>query len=75
LTPATLRLLADGTAPTRHCPAGIHGRVVRRILFDDETFDEPAAITVEQFREWANEVDRSRQEVEGLLDRMRRLFD
>jgi penicillin-binding protein 1B len=65
----------DGTAPTRHCPAGILGRVVRRILFDDETFDEPAAITVEQFREWANEVDRSRQEVEGLLDRMRRLFD
>src|SRR5438874_1875850 len=39
-----------GTAPTHHCPAGILGRVVRKIFFDRESFDEPPAITFEQFR-------------------------
>jgi membrane carboxypeptidase/penicillin-binding protein len=65
----------DGTAPTRHCPTGIMGRIVRRVLFDDDHFDEPAAITFDQFRRWANEVDRNRQDVEGALDRLRRLFE
>ena len=65
----------DGTAPTRHCPTGVFGRIVRRVLFDEDSFDEPAAITFDQFRRWANEVDRNRQEVEGWLDRMRRIFD
>ena len=65
----------DGTAPTRHCPTGVMGRIVRRILFDEEHFDEPPAITFEKFRRWANEVDRNRQEVEGVLDKLRRLFD
>ncbi len=64
----------DGTAPTRHCPRGILGRIVRRVFFDSENFDEPPAITFEQFRRWANEVDRNRKEVEGILDRLRRLF-
>jgi 1A family penicillin-binding protein len=64
----------DGTAPTRHCPTGVLGRVVRRVLFDEDHFDEPAAITFDQFRRWANEVDRNRQEVEGFLDRIERLF-
>lgn len=41
---------------------------------DSENFDEPPAITFEQFHRWANEVDRNRQEVEGILDRLRRLF-
>lgn len=62
----------DGTAPTRHCPTGVFGRIVRRVLFDEEAFDEPAAITFDQFRRWANDVDRNRQEVEGALERMRR---
>jgi 1A family penicillin-binding protein len=65
----------DGTAPTRHCPRGIMGRIVRRVLFDEDHFDEPAAITFEQFRRWANDVDRNRQEVEGAFDKLRRLFD
>ena len=65
----------DGTAPTRHCPRGIIGRIVRKVLFDTENFDEPAAITFEKFRRWAGEIDRNRQEVEGIVDRLRRLFD
>jgi penicillin-binding protein 1B len=65
----------DGTAPTRHCPTGILGRVLRRVLFDEESFDEPAAITFEQFRRWANEVDRNRQEVEGFFERLERMFN
>ncbi|HUP44975.1 MAG TPA: PBP1A family penicillin-binding protein [Thermoanaerobaculia bacterium] len=64
----------DGTVPARQCPRGVIGRIVRRVLFDDETFDEPAAITFEKFRRWANEVDRNRQAVEGFVDRVRRWF-
>ena len=65
----------DGTAPTRHCPTGVFGRIVRRVLFDEESFDEPAAITFDQFRRWANEVDRNRQEVEGFFDKLQRAFE
>ena len=64
----------DGTAPTRHCPRGLWGRIVRRVLFDEDHFDEPAAITFEKFRRWANDVDRNRQGVEGALERLRRWF-
>ena len=64
----------SGTAPTRHCPRGMLGAMVRKILFDRENFDEPPAITYDQFRRWANEVDRERQNVEGVLDRLRRIF-
>jgi len=42
----------DGTAPTHSCPRGILGNVVRRVFFDREHFDEPPAITFEQFRRW-----------------------
>lgn len=65
----------DGTAPTRHCPTGVMGRIVRRVLFDEDSFDEPAAITFDKFRRWANEVDRNRQDVESALDKLRRIFD
>ena len=64
----------DGTAPTRHCPRGFLGGIIRRVFFDKEGFDEPAAITFDQFRRWTNEVDRERQEVEGTLDRLKRIF-
>ena len=64
----------DGTAPTRHCPRGFLGGIIRRVFFDKEGFDEPAAITFDQFRRWANEVDRERQEVEGAMDRLKRIF-
>lgn len=64
-----------GTAPTRHCPTGLMGRIVRRVLFDEEHFDEPPAITFDKFRRWANDVDRNRQEVEGVLEKLKRLFD
>lgn len=64
----------DGTAPTRHCPTGMMGRIVRRVLFDEEKFDEPAAITFDKFRRWANEVDRNRQDMESALDKLKRFF-
>jgi penicillin-binding protein 1B len=64
----------DGTAPTHHCPTGMLGRIVRRVFFDREHFDEPPAISLEQFREWSNEVGRERQQVERGWDRLRRLF-
>jgi 1A family penicillin-binding protein len=65
----------SGTAPTHSCPRGFMGRIVRKVFFDREHFDEPPAISFDQFRRWAAEVDRSRQEVEGKLDRLRRIFD
>ena len=64
----------DGTAPTHHCPSGFFGRIVRKVLFDREHFDEPPAITFDQFRRWAEEVDRNRQQVERRLDRLRKIF-
>jgi penicillin-binding protein 1B len=63
-----------GTTPRRRCPAGFFGRIIRSVLFDDEEFDEPAAITVEKFRKWAEEVERNRREVEGTLERLSRIF-
>ena len=73
--PGPLReVFLDGTAPARQCPRGVIGRIVRRVLFDDETFDEPAAITFEKFRRWANEADRNRQAVEGWFERLQRWF-
>jgi len=64
----------SGTAPTRGCPRGFFGQIVRRALFDKENFDEPAAITFDKFRRWSADVDRSRQEVENTLDKVRRIF-
>lgn len=64
-----------GTAPTHRCPRGLPGRILRRVIFDDESFDEPAAITFEQFRRWTEEIDRNRQDVENTLERLRRVFD
>jgi hypothetical protein len=64
----------DGTAPTHSCPRGLLGRILRRVFFDKEHFDEPAAITFEQFRRWAGEMERNRQAVEGAIDRLRRIF-
>ena len=64
----------SGTAPTHRCPRGVVGRVVRKIFFDRESFDEPPAITLEQFRKWADDVDRERQHVEGMLERLKRVF-
>jgi membrane carboxypeptidase/penicillin-binding protein len=64
----------DGTAPTRHCPRGIFGRIVRRTIFDSDNFDEPAAITFEKFRRWANDIDRNRQNVESAMDKLKRFF-
>jgi 1A family penicillin-binding protein len=63
-----------GTAPTHTCPRGIFGSVVRRLFFDREHFDEPPAITYDQFRRWAAEADRERQDVERGLGWLRRIF-
>ncbi|HEX9161898.1 MAG TPA: PBP1A family penicillin-binding protein [Thermoanaerobaculia bacterium] len=64
----------DGTAPTHHCPRGFLGGIVRRVFFQSDHFDEPAAITFEKFREWAADVDRNRQEVRGFIGRLRHIF-
>jgi penicillin-binding protein 1B len=64
----------SGTQPARTCPRGFLGRIVRRALFDAESFDEPAAITFDKFRRWSSEVDRQRQDVENTLDKVRRIF-
>jgi len=63
-----------GTAPTLKCPAGFFGGIIRSVFFDRGNFDEPPAITLEQFRKWANDVDRSRREVEGAWGRLRKIF-
>jgi membrane carboxypeptidase/penicillin-binding protein len=63
-----------GTAPTHKCPAGFFGGIIRSVFFSRGNFDEPPAITFEQFRKWANDVDRSRKEVEGAWGRLRRIF-
>jgi len=64
----------QGTAPTHYCPVGILGSILRRVFFDREHFDEPPAITYDQFRRWAEEVDRERKNVEGIVERFKRLF-
>ena len=64
----------SGTAPTHSCPRGFLGSIVRRIFYDREHFDEPPAITFEQFRKWSDEVDRERRTVEGAWDRLKRVF-
>lgn len=63
-----------GTAPTHTCPRGIFGAVVRRFFFDREHFSEPPAITYDQFRKWAADVDRERQQVEHGIGWLRRIF-
>ena len=63
-----------GTAPTRTCPAGFFGNIVRHVFFDRDNFDEPPAITFEQFRKWANDIDRERQEVESAWGKLKRVF-
>jgi penicillin-binding protein 1B len=64
----------EGTAPIHYCPVGILGRILRRVFFDKEHFDEPPAITFEQFRRWTEEVERNRKAVQGALDRLRKIF-
>ena len=65
----------QGTEPERHCPRGFFGQIVRRVLFEKDSFDEPAAITFEKFRRWAAEVERNRRDMEDTLEKLRRLFD
>jgi penicillin-binding protein 1B len=63
-----------GTAPTHRCPRGFFGEIARRIFFDREHFDEPPAITYDQFRRWAADVDHERQDVERGIGWLRRIF-
>jgi penicillin-binding protein 1B len=72
--PPIQEVFLEGTAPTHTCPSGFFGNIVRRIFFDRDNFDEPPAITLDQFRKWANDVDRSRRDVEGAWDKLRRIF-
>ena len=64
----------EGTQPTKHCPKGFLGGILRKVIFDSEVFDEPPAITFEKFRRWSTEVERNRKQMEGRLERLRRLL-
>lgn len=64
----------SGTEPTFSCPSGFFGNIARRLFFDRDHFDEPAAITLDQFRKWAGEVDHERENVEGAFGRLKKLF-
>jgi hypothetical protein len=64
----------EGTAPTHACPRGLLGAILRRVFLDKEHFDEPPAITYDQFRRWADEVDRERQSVEGAWGKLKKIF-
>lgn len=64
----------SGTQPTRQCPRGMLGGILRRVIFDSEVFDEPPAITFEKFRRWSNEADRNRKRMENRLERLKRIF-
>lgn len=62
----------DGTAPARRCPRGFFGKIARDVLFENESFDEPAAITFDKFRRWAAEVDQERQRTEDRIEKIER---
>jgi membrane carboxypeptidase/penicillin-binding protein len=72
--PPIQEVFLNGTAPTHKCPAGFFGNIVRRVFFDRDNFDEPPAITLEEFRKWANDVDRSRKQVESVWGQLKRVF-
>ena len=65
----------EGTAPIHQCPRGFFGEIVRKVLFDKETFDEPPAITFEKYRRMAGEIERNRREIEGIVRRLERWFE
>ncbi|HUF18866.1 MAG TPA: hypothetical protein VMS12_12555, partial [Thermoanaerobaculia bacterium] len=62
----------DGTAPSRRCPRGFFGKIARDVLFESESFDEPAAITFDKFRRWAAEIDQERQRTEDRIEKIER---
>lgn len=64
----------DGTQPANYCPRGLLGSILRRVIFDAEVFDEPAAITFEKVRRWSKEMERNRKQMEGRLEKLRRIF-
>jgi hypothetical protein len=69
----------EGTEPTRRCPRGRLGDVVRGMLLDPEQMEEPAAITLDKFRQWTEEMDQNRRKIERGIDRfvdaIERIFD
>lgn len=69
----------EGTEPRRRCPRGRVGDVVRGMLLDPEQMEDPAAITVDKFRQWTEEMDQNRRRVERgikrFVDSIERIFD
>lgn len=69
----------EGTEPRRHCPRGRLGEIARGMLLDPEQIEEPAAITLEKFRQWSEEIDRNRRRfergVKRLKDAIEEIFD
>ncbi|MBW3670135.1 MAG: hypothetical protein KY432_00525, partial [Acidobacteria bacterium] len=69
----------EGTEPRRRCPRGRIGEVVRGMLLDPEQMEDPAAITVDKFRQWTEEMDQNRRRVERrikrFVDAVERIFD
>lgn len=63
----------EGTQPRRHCPRGWVGRIFRKVL-EQEGYEEPSVITLEEVREFAEEVDRTRRAFESGLESVRRVL-
>ena len=49
------------------------------MLLDPEKLEEPAAITLDKFRQWSEEMDKNRRRfeegIEKLTDAIERIFD
>jgi penicillin-binding protein 1B len=64
-------VFVEGTEPRIPCPPGRVGQIARDLLLDPDRIDEPAAITLEKFRQLSEEIDRGRRRVERGIDRLR----
>lgn len=72
-----VEVFVEGTQPRKSCPRGFFGGLFRRVL-ENDSYEEPPAISLEQVREFTDDVDEARRELEGALERvrgvLRRLF-
>ncbi|HUO84602.1 MAG TPA: PBP1A family penicillin-binding protein [Thermoanaerobaculia bacterium] len=64
----------EGTQPKLHCPPRFLGELFRRAMAD-ESFEEPSVITIETFRKWSREADRTVERAEKFFDWVEGIFD
>lgn len=78
--PGPLReVFIEGTEPRRRCPRGRLGEIARGMILDPDKLDEPAAITLERFRQMSEDIDRGgrrlEEGIERIVDAIERFFD